>query len=213
MAMLTDPLTATDTGQPSAAAFARAYADRLISLLNDLDETQVAAAIDQIWAARESGARIFLVGNGGSAATASHFANDLTVGACGGAKPFRAISLVDNTALLTCLANDFGYPQVFVKQLETQMTPGDVVVALSASGNSENILRAVEFANARGNATIAVVGFDGGRLLRIAGTAVHMRTALGEFGPAEDLHLILDHVITGFLAKRCAAEAAAAARP
>lgn len=190
-----------------AGVFARAYAARLTALLQAIDFDEVGAFIDEIWQARETGARIFLMGNGGSAATASHFANDLTVGARGGAKPFRAVSLADNTALLTCLANDFGYESVFVRQLESQIQPGDIVVAISASGNSENLVRALELANARGNLTIAIVGFDGGRLRQLARRVVHIRTARGEYGPVEDVHLILDHILTGYLAERCAAEA------
>lgn len=187
-------------------SFTRAYTERLISLLQALDANQVAALIDTIWAARERGSRIFLLGNGGSAATASHIANDLTVGACGGAKPFRAISLTENSAVLTCLANDFGYEHVFVKQLEAQMVAGDVVVAISASGNSPNVVRAVEFAKTRGNATVAVIGFDGGVLKTLADQVIHIKTDKGEFGPVEDVHLVLDHIITGYLASRCAAE-------
>lgn len=114
--------------------------------------------------AREGGKRIYFLGNGGSAATSSHFTNDLGKGAgVKGAPPFRAVSLADNVSLITALANDDGYDRIFVAQLENALDKGDVAVGISASGNSPNVVAAIEYANSRGAATVGLTGFSGGR--------------------------------------------------
>ncbi len=142
------------------------------------------------------------MGNGGSAATAAHFANDLSLGPrVFGGKAYRAISLTDNTALMTAAANDLGYDSVFVEQLKTLLGTGDVVIAISASGDSPNVIRAVEYANEAGAVTIGLTGFDGGRLREIVNEHVHIATPKGDYGPVEDLHLILNHLITSYLAR------------
>lgn len=187
-------------------AFARAYFERLQRLLDTMDHGAIARVVEALIAARERGARIFFIGNGGSAATASHFANDIGIGNRSWTKPFKAVSLVDNVAVLTAIANDHGYDQVFTLQLRTQMAAGDVLVAISASGNSPNVLGAVEWANANGAVTIGLTGFDGGRLTRLAQIAVHVRTDHGEYGPVEDVHMILDHLIGAYLIALCRGE-------
>lgn len=189
--------------RPTGADYADGYLRYLTEVLAALDRDAIAAFGDALLAARERGARIFFVGNGGSAATASHFVNDLTRWRN---RPFRALSLTENVALLTALANDFGYEHVFVRQLETLMAPGDVVVAISASGNSPNIVSAIEYANAHGAVTIGLTGFDGGMLREMAQIVVHAPTNPGEYGPAEDVHMVLDHLVTSYLWQVCAAE-------
>ena len=177
------------------APFARAYLDYLVEVLSQIDTDAVAAFAEALLDARERGVRIFFVGNGGSAATASHFANDIGIGTRMYDKPFRAVSLTDNLATITAIANDDDYSEIFVRQLQIQMSAGDVVVAISASGNSPNVVKAVEYANRKGAATIALTGFDGGRLGQISELQVHIPTEKGEYGPAEDGHMILDHVV------------------
>jgi D-sedoheptulose 7-phosphate isomerase len=189
-----------------AASFARGYLDYLGQIIADLDEHAIAAFIDILLAARERGARIFFIGNGGSAATASHFANDIAIGTRSPEKPFRALSLTDNAAMMTAIANDDGYDEVFVQQLQAQLAAGDVVVAISASGNSPNVVKALEYAKAKGATTVALTGFDGGRLGDIADQRVHIPTNTGEYGPAEDGHMILDHLVGAYLARRVRAE-------
>ncbi len=192
---------------PAPGAFARAYLDHLTEILARIDTAAVAELVDIMWDARERGARIFFIGNGGSAATASHFANDISIGTrTADGKPFRAVSLTDNAAVITAIANDDGYDDIFVQQLQTQMEAGDVVVAISASGNSPNILRAIEFANGNDAITVALTGFDGGRLKEIAAHGVHVPTGPDEYGPVEDAHMVLDHLIGGYLARRVRAE-------
>lgn len=184
------------------APFARAYLDYLVEVLSQIDTDAVAAFAEALLDARERGVRIFFVGNGGSAATASHFANDIGIGTRMYDKPFRAVSLTDNLATITAIANDDDYSEIFVRQLQIQMSAGDVVVAISASGNSPNVVKAVEYANRKGAATIALTGFDGGRLGQISELQVHIPTEKGEYGPAEDGHMILDHLVTAYL-MRC----------
>ena len=191
---------------PLAPAFARGYLDYLREVLLRLDAAAIARFIDTLLAARERGARIFFLGNGGSAATASHFANDLAIGCRGGAKPFRALSLTDNLSMVTAIGNDCGYDEIFIQQLQAQVVPGDVVVAISASGNSANVIKAVEYAKGVPAVTVALTGFDGGRLKQVASLVVHVPTDKGEYGPVEDVHLILDHLVSSFLANLCRAE-------
>jgi D-sedoheptulose 7-phosphate isomerase len=190
----------------TAAAFAKAYLDYLSELLGQLDVQAIDDFANTLLAARNRGSRIFFIGNGGSAATASHFANDIGIGTRSWRRPFRAVSLTDNLAILTAIANDDGYDQIFTQQLQTQMCPGDVVVAISASGNSPNVVKAVEYANSRGGITVGLSGFDGGQLRRISHVSVHVPCGRGEYGPAEDVHMILDHLVGAFLINVCREE-------
>lgn len=187
----------------SCVAYAKGYLGYLAGLFSRVDLDAVSRFADLLEEARLAGRQIFFLGNGGSAATSSHFANDLGKGArVEGAAPFRAISLTDNVSLITALANDEGYERVFIAQLEALLREGDVVVGISASGNSPNIVRALEYANARGARTVAVTGFDGGGMRAIAGLSVHLETPKGEYGPVEDFHMILDHLVTSYLRMR-----------
>jgi D-sedoheptulose 7-phosphate isomerase len=186
----------------SLADYAGRYAAYIAELLDQLD----CAAIDRVGhlleAARIQGRTIFIVGNGGSAATASHFACDLALGPRGfGGKAYRAISLADNNALLTAAGNDLGYETVFSEQLKTLLAPDDVVLAISASGNSPNIVEAVEYANRIGAVTIGLTGFDGGRLRHVAREHIHISTPKGDYGPVEDLHLMVNHLISSYLVR------------
>lgn len=191
--------------QPGAESFARGYLDYLNELFAKLDTDEIAAFIEVLWQAREREARIFFIGNGGSAATASHFANDIAIGTRSWSRPFRAISLTDNVPVLTAIGNDYGYAEIFTSQLKALMVPGDVVVAISASGNSPNIVQAIEYANEYGAITVGLSGFDGGKLKQLAQLVVHVPTNKGEYGPVEDVHLILDHLVSSFLFHKCGA--------
>ena len=188
---------------PEIEAFARGYVDHLRDLLIQLDVSSIALFTKTLLSARDRGARIFFIGNGGSAATASHFANDIAIGSKSWHKPFRALSLADNIPLLTAIANDDGYEEIFIRQLRVQMIPGDVVVAISASGNSPNVVQAIEYANANGAITVSITGFDGGKLKCISRVVVHVPTAKGEYGPVEDVHLTLNHLVSAYLIYVC----------
>ncbi|MBW2056235.1 MAG: SIS domain-containing protein [Deltaproteobacteria bacterium] len=182
----------------------RDYGARYLSYLADLmvrvDLQAVENITDVLVEAGERGNTIYSIGNGGSAATASHFVNDITIGTrTRGSKPIRAYSLADNLPALTALANDEGYPSVFVRQLEGLLQPGDVVIAFSVSGNSRNILEALRYAKQHLAITIGLTGFDGGRMLEIADMTLHIPTRPGEYGPAEDLFTVLTHLICSYI--------------
>ncbi len=184
---------------PEPAMFAAAYLKYVQSILGSLDTAEIGRFIDTLLASRERGASIFFVGNGGSAATASHFANDLAVGTNEYSKPFRAISLTDNLPLITAIGNDFGYEEIFVRQLRILGKKGDLLIGISASGNSPNLLRAFDYARAAGIKTVAITAFDGGAMRTRADESIHVRTELKEYGPAEDAHMVLDHLVAAYL--------------
>jgi D-sedoheptulose 7-phosphate isomerase len=188
----------------SPALFARGYLDYLAQVLERLDEDEIARFVSELLRTRDSGGRIYFFGNGGSAATASHFVNDIAIGSRSWERPFRAVCLSDNTAVLTSIANDFGYERVFVQQLQGHLHPEDLVVAISVSGNSSNVLAAAEYARSCGVCVVGLTGFDGGRLRELADIAVHVPTNAGEYGPAEDVHMILDHLVGAYIALVCA---------
>ena len=137
---------------------------------------------------------IYTIGNGGSASTCSHFANDLT------RHGYKAISLTD-VAVITRIGNDFGYEEIFVNQLKVLFGKGDILVAISASGNSPNLLKAVDYANTLGT-TVAIVGFDGGKLLKLCNLVIHTITDIGEYEDAENKHLEVCHMITRTLGSK-----------
>jgi D-sedoheptulose 7-phosphate isomerase len=184
---------------PDPVEFAEAYLNYLQSVLRRINTTEVGRFIRTLLGARERGSTIFFMGNGGSAATASHFANDLAIGTNAYEKPFRALSLTDNVPLISAVANDFGYEEIFVRQLRILGKSGDVLVGISASGNSPNLLKAIDYANAAGITTVAITAFDGGKMKGIADHGIHVPTGPKEYGPAEDAHMVLDHLIGAYL--------------
>ncbi len=179
--------------------FAVSYIDYLSQILKSIDVNEISVFIQTILDAREQGATIFFIGNGGSASTASHFANDLAIGTNSYDKPFRVLSLTDNQPLITAVANDFGYEEIFIRQLKIYGKPGDVLVGISASGNSQNIIEAFEYANSNNIKTVGLTAFDGGEMRQIANEGIHVQTDMKEYGPAEDAHMVLDHLIVSYL--------------
>lgn len=144
--------------------------------------------------------QVFTLGNGGSHATASHMAVDFNKGlSYGKAKRFRFICLGDNIPTVTAYANDVSYEDIFVEALKNFMRPGDLVIAISGSGNSPNVIKAVEYANANGGRTLGLTGYDGGLLKKTATYSVHIPVA--DMQVTEDLHMILDHMAYSILGK------------
>jgi len=163
--------------------------------------------------ARDKGAMVYMAGNGGSAATASHWVNDLGKGTkAPGGTGMRVMCLSDNTSWLTALANDEGYERSFAGQLENFAQPGDVLVVISASGNSPNLIKAVEVARDRGLTTIALLGFDGGVLKGMVDECLWLPTRKGAYGLVESGHGLLCHVLTACLAAERVETATASAR-
>ena len=157
----------------NANAFATGYLNYLNQVLSGFNVEGISAFVKILVEARERDAQIFFMGNGGSATTASHFANDLAIGTRPRSKPFRAMSLTDNQAIVTAISNDDGYENIFVTQLQALMKKGDVVVAISASGNSKNLVKALEYAISN-STTVGITSFDGGQLRQIAKLGVHV---------------------------------------
>jgi len=151
--------------------------------------------------ARDRSATIYIAGNGGSASTASHWVNDLGKATkTNNRPPMRVMSLSDNVSWLTALANDEGYDRIFVGQLENFARQGDVLVMLSASGNSINLIRAAELAKSRGVLTVALLGFDGGVLKTLVDDYLLIPTAKGSYGVVESGHSMICHLLTAILA-------------
>ena len=172
----------------------RDYLKDLNAAIAALDLEAVKAVREMVEAARDQGGQVFLCGNGGSAATASHTANDLGKGASyGHPNRFRVISLTDNVSWMTALANDINYEAIFAEQLRNLGQPGDLLIAISGSGNSQNVLNAVEVAREKGMKTIGWTGFDGGRLAGMVDRAIVVDSH--HMGRVEDVHLILAHLI------------------
>lgn len=179
--------------------FAKSYIEYMAKVFANIDTQEISAFIETILEARESGNTVFFIGNGGSAATASHFANDIAIGTNDYEKPFRALSLTDNQAIISAIGNDFGYDEIFSRQLKVLGKPGDVVVAISASGNSQNLLNAFEVAKEMSIKTVALTAFDGGKMKVVADQGIHVPTEPKEYGPAEDAHMMLDHLVGAYL--------------
>ncbi len=186
-------------GNVSPEAFTAEYLAHLSSILSRMDRQAFAGLFRILEQARDQGNTIFICGNGGSAATASHVAEDLALGPRKfGHAAFRTISLTDNAASITAIGNDNGYDQVFVLQLENLFRKGDVVIGISASGNSPNVLKALEYANANGGFSVAVTGFDGGAMKKICTCSVHVPSGPGEYEPVEDAHLVIGHILASY---------------
>ncbi len=184
----------------SDADYFKKYGVYLGQLIDGLDPQAIMKVIEVFEKASQEGRTIFFAGNGGSAATASHFAQDIgeIVRKVGG-KPFRTFSLNDHAAALTAISNDYDYSQVFTLQMANHINKGDVLVVISASGNSPNVVKAVEMAKQHEATTVALVGFDGGQLAKISDIVVMVKSEKGQYGPVEDVHMVLDHMITMYI--------------
>ena len=189
--------------------FAKDYVAGLKDVLDRLPLAEIDKLFAVIERAHAAGKQIFVIGNGGSAATASHMMNDLNKGTLGHkgdapAKRFKVIALTDNVSLMTAWANDTDYNTVFSEPLKNLANPGDVLIAISASGNSPNIIAAVEAAKKLGVTVLGFGGFTGGRLAQLADVCIVVPS--NEYGPVEDVHMILDHILTGYFYEKLKAK-------
>lgn len=188
-----------------AAEFIRGYVADLTRAWSSVDLARVCAIVEVLWNVYQEDRQIFFLGNGGSAASASHIATDLTKGALGHrgdlpARPVRALSLTDNLPLLSAWANDAGFESVFVGPLRTYLRKGDVVVGISVSGNSENVLRAARFARDLGAIVIGLTGAGGGKLAGLSDLGIVVDSA--HYGVVEDVHMHLGHLICYYFRHR-----------
>ena len=178
--------------------FSDDYLNYISELISQLDRSHISQFVEHVLGVRDNKQTIFFLGNGGSASTASHFVNDISLGSRQFENPFRAVSLCDNQAVITAIANDDGYENIFLQQLQTQAKPGDSMVCISASGNSQNLVKAVEWSKANGIYTISLTAFDGGYLKKHTDLNIHVPTKIGEYGPAEDLHMVICGLIGSY---------------
>lgn len=178
------------------------YLDLVTKAISELPEERIQDAIDTLKKAHCEGKQVFLLGNGGSASTASHIACDFQKGlkeATG--KRFRATALTDNVAVMTAWANDTDYDNIFAEQLDSLLEPGDVVIAISGSGNSKNVIKAVEKANDIGAITIGWSGFQGGKLAQVVQKPIVVNS--DNMQRIEDVHMLLGHLVFACLMKQC----------
>ena len=173
------------------------YTERLISIISSESfKADVKILMTKLIEAKQHQRTIYIFGNGGSGSTASHWANDFTKGMSYGNVPdnrFKMICLNDNMPIISAISNDADYSEIFVEQLKNFLTPTDIVIGISGSGNSMNVVKAFEYANQVGAETIAIVGFDGGKLRNVAQWPLHIM--INDMGVFEDVSLIIDHII------------------
>lgn len=176
----------------------RAYIECEINTVRQLDVDAINDALNLLEATREAGGHIYIFGNGGSAATASHFQNDFNKGISEHTeKKYRFQCLNDNMATLMAVANDIGYEDVFAFQLRNILAPEDVVIAISGSGNSKNVIKAVEYARSCGNKVIGLTGYNGGKLKELSDINLH--APINSMQVTEDVHMIFDHLMMSVL--------------
>jgi D-sedoheptulose 7-phosphate isomerase len=181
------------------------YLKRLSATLEQIPTKQIAAMGETLYRAYRDDKQVFIIGNGGSASTASHMAADLSKNTIReNMHRFRILSLNDNIPLITALANDIGYESIFIEQLKNLIQVGDVLVVISGSGNSANVVNAAEYAQRQRAEVVAMLGFDGGQVGRLADLSIAIDSA--DYGVVEDAHLIINHILVEYFRKRFADE-------
>jgi D-sedoheptulose 7-phosphate isomerase len=178
--------------------FASQYLEETVPLFSLYRSAEFEKAMQLIIGAYENGKTVFICGNGGSAGTSGHMVNDLVKGSVvQGKKRLKVIGLADNMSTLTAYANDNGYDSVFVEQLDSLWEPGSVLIAISCSGNSKNVVKAAEFAKKNGGTVIGLIGFSGGALKEICDPAIHFKSF--NYGSVEDAQLMFSHLSSQYM--------------
>jgi D-sedoheptulose 7-phosphate isomerase len=178
------------------------YRNRIDEILNTVQIEKLVETIELIISTFKTGNTLYVCGNGGSAATATHMQADFSFFTRYFTK-FRpkVRALTDNAAMMTAVGNDTSFDDIFVEQLKGHFQRGDILICISASGNSENVLRAASYANENGGTSIGFVGFEGGKLLNTASISLFTPNPKGDYGPIEDVHMIFNHLIVNYLSK------------
>ncbi len=178
--------------------FSKRYFKYLSIIFNRIKGKDLDKLIHELEELRKNKATLFVIGNGGSAANATTMVNDLGFDILRKTKTkntFKIVSLTDNSSVLTAIANDTGYNNIFISQLKIHFKKKDKLLVLSASGNSKNLIKAAEWVKKRSGKVLSIVGFNGGKLKSISNCCVHIKTKKGDYGPVEDIQLILNHVL------------------
>jgi D-sedoheptulose 7-phosphate isomerase len=188
----------------SRVQFAKTYLEGLKRCMDALPLEAIAELIRLLEVAYSENRQVFVLGNGGSASTASHMASDLGKTVLPKNLPdshprFRVMALTDSVAWMTAISNDLSYREVFAEQLKNWVNPEDLVIAISGSGNSANVLEGIKVAKQRGAKTVALLGFDGGKTLPLVDHAVLVKS--NNYGFVEDLHMVVNHLITASLSQ------------
>jgi D-sedoheptulose 7-phosphate isomerase len=189
------------------AEYYKQYSSEFVSVIQTLDFAMVDRIMEQLEAARVEGRKVFVIGNGGSASSASHWTCDFGKGVnVGDNKRFHMVSIVDHLPWVTALGNDISYDDIFVEPLKNLMEAGDLLIGLSVSGNSENIVRAFQYAKENGAKTISLIGNGAGKLSQLSDMTLVIPS--GDYGIVEDVHMFVNHVISQFLKRKYVQEAA-----
>jgi len=179
--------------------FIKYYVNNLTDLLNHIDSKAIEQIKNVLDTTIEKKSKIYIIGNGGSSSTASHMSNDLGVGLkLRSIRNFNVESLSDNNAVCTAIANDTGYENIFYTQVKDKINKDDVLIAISCSGDSPNIVKAAKYAKEVGTTIVGATGFGGGELKNLSDINFHIQTQKGQYGLVEDMHMILDHIIFSY---------------
>jgi len=179
------------------------YKKELIQKINEIDNRVMYEIITLLESASENRNEIYIIGNGGSAATAAHMVNDFGVGLrIKGKLNLKICCLTDNIPTITATSNDISYDDIFLSQLKGVIKSGDILLAISCSGNSPNIIKAAQYAKTQNAKIVALTGFDGGELYNLSDIQYHIATDKGKYGIVEDMHLVFDHIIYEYFLKK-----------
>ena len=187
----------------NVANFAESYFQNLIDTFKKLDKELIIKLEREFLEIRKKNATLYVFGNGGGAATAMTMANDLGFDVLKktNKKTFKIISLNDNSSVITAIANDTGYDNIFLNQLKIHFKKNDKILIFSASGNSKNLVDAANWVKKKGGKVISILGFDGGKLKKISNLSVHIKSEKGDYGPVEDIQLIINHILAHWFQK------------
>ena len=183
--------------QKNIKIFAKNYFLNLIDVINSLNINKIEKLSKSLEIRRKNNKNIFVIGNGGSAVNASAMANDLGFDILKKTKkkPFKIISLTDNNAINSAISNDIGFENLFTSQIQSQYETGDMLLVLSVSGNSKNLIKASQWFKKNKGYVFGILGFDGGKLKKICNDYLVVKSQQGEYGPVEDLQLIINHIL------------------
>ena len=187
----------------NVASFAESYFQNLIDTFKKLDKESILKLEREFLETRKKNATLYVFGNGGGAATAMTMANDFGFDVLKktNKKTFKIISLNDNSSVITAIANDTGYDNIFLNQLKIHFKKNDKILIFSASGNSKNLVDAANWVKKKGGKVISILGFDGGKLKKISNLSVHIKSEKGDYGPVEDIQLIINHILAHWFQK------------
>lgn len=185
------------------ASFAESYFKNLTKVFTTLEKKSIIQIEREFLDLRKKNATLYVFGNGGGAATAMTMANDLGFDVLKktGKKTFKIISLNDNSSVVTAIANDTSYDDIFLNQLKIHFRKNDKILIFSASGNSKNLIKAANWVKKRNGKVISILGFDGGKLKKISNLSIHIKTEKGDYGPVEDIQLIINHILAHWFQK------------